>query len=181
MPVHDIQQPRSRLALATHDLLHRTARALRHWWPAVQTTPMPPARSEQLRTLADVLDVAVAAQRQADQVVAACGEPEQVSGAVAKACGEQVVVYHRLRGMLGALPADGDVAEARERAARLLSYHQWMLHQSLVFACTTNPDSRVEAARLTLNGLGAPADALRELRDQVRTAADAAPDEGNRS
>ncbi|MGI5401132.1 hypothetical protein ACQEVG_17055 [Streptomyces sp. CA-135486] len=176
MPVHVTQHPTSRLSLSAQDLLHRTARALRRWGPAAHTPPVRPARSEQLRTLADVLDVAVAAQRQADQVVAACGEPQPVSGAVAKACGEQVVVYHRLRGMVRALPADGDVAEARERAARLLSYHQWMLHQSLVFACTTNPHSRVEAARLSLNGLGAPADALRELRDQVRTAADAAPD-----
>ncbi|WP_406301423.1 hypothetical protein OHA61_02255 [Streptomyces sp. NBC_00885] len=181
MAVHAAHDPPSRISHLTQDLLHRAARMLGRLRPAGHTTPQRPARSEQLRTLADVLDAAVAAQPRADQVVAACGEPEPVPGAVAKAAGEQVVVYHRLRGMVRALPADGDVAEVRERAARLLSYHQWMLHQSLVFAFSTNPDSRVEAARLGLNGLGAPADALRELRDQVRAAADGVPDETSRS
>ncbi|MET7618017.1 hypothetical protein [Streptomyces sp. NPDC005408] len=177
MPLPAAQDPPSRIALMAQDLLHRASRALGRWWPAAPAPPVRIARPEQLRTLADVLDAAVAAQPLADRLVAACGEPEPVSGDVAKAAGEQVVVYHRLHGMLRALPADGDVAEARERAARLLSYHQWMLHQSLVFAFTTNPDSRVEAARLRINGLGAPADALRELRDQVRAAADGVPDD----
>ncbi|TQK50265.1 hypothetical protein FBY35_0589 [Streptomyces sp. SLBN-118] len=181
MPEHAAQDPPSRIFVVTQDLLHRAARVLGHRRPAGATTPLRPARSEQLRTLADVLDAAVAAQPLADRLVAACGEPEPVPGAVAIAAGEQVVVYHRLRGMVRALPADDDVAEVSERAVRLLSYHQWMLHQSLVFAFTTNPDSRVEAGRLQLNGLGAPADALRELRDQVRAAADGVPDGKSRS
>jgi hypothetical protein len=177
MPVYATRHPASRLSLVPWGVLHSVVRAVARWWPASPPTPVPPTRPEQLRSLAEVLDRAVAAQPLADRVVAACGEPGPVPGAIAQAGGEQVVVYHRLRGMLRALPVDGDLADVRERALRLLSYHQWMLHQSLNFAYTTNPDSRMEGARLRLNGLGAPADALRELRDQVRAAADGAPDE----
>lgn len=44
-----------------------------------------------------------------------------------------------------------------------------MINESLKMAFTSQLDNaRIEAARLRINGLGAPADALRELRDDVR-------------
>ena len=82
------------------------------------------------------------------------------------------MLCHRLGRRLRELPLYGDVAEARERASRLLDYHHGMVQQSLNLAFTSNPDARSEAVRLRLNGLGAPADELRQLRDRIRAQAD---------
>jgi len=127
-----------------------------------------PSRAEQLRAILAVLDDAVAAQPEADRVVAACGEPGPARGVVARDCGVQMSVYHWLNQRPRTLYADGDLAESQDRAACLLAYHQWMLHQSLGLAFPSHSDARTEAARLWINGLGAPADGLRTLRDELR-------------
>ncbi|WP_405717848.1 hypothetical protein OG607_01820 [Streptomyces sp. NBC_01537] len=133
----------------------------------------PPSRPEQLRALAEVLDEIAAAQPLSDQVVAACGDPGPgpVPDSVARQGGRQAVLCARLGRRLRELTLCGDLAEARERASRLLDYQHWMVQQSLNLAFTSNPTTRTEAARLHLNGLGAPADELRELRDRIRAQA----------
>ncbi|MFD0529375.1 hypothetical protein ACFQ1I_24755 [Kitasatospora arboriphila] len=49
-----------------------------------------------------------------------------------------------------------------------MAYHQWMLHQSANLAFAGHHRPRSEAARERINGLGAPADRLRELRDRLQ-------------
>jgi hypothetical protein len=142
----------------------------------------PPSRHEQLRALAEVLDEIAAAQPLSDQVVAACGDPGPgpVPVSVARQGGRQAVLCARLGRRLRELTLYGDLAEARERASRLLDYQHWMVQQSLNLAFTSNPTTRTESARLHLNGLGAPADELRELRDRIRAQAGGAePRSGN--
>lgn len=130
-----------------------------------------------------MLEEIALAQRQSDLVIAACGDPGPVPVSVARDGGRQAVLCHRLGRRLRDLALCGDLAEARERASRLLDYHHWMVQQALNLAFTSHPDARTEAARLHLNGLGAPADELRELRDLIRArargeAAEAAEDTG---
>lgn len=123
---------------------------------------------EQLAALAALLDQAVAAQPEADRVVAACGEPEPVPGVLAREGSRQAAALQRITLRLRELAVDGDVAELREEAVRLVMYDHWMVRQALNLAFSAHVDARTEAARLRLNGLGAPADRLRELRDRVR-------------
>ncbi|GAA0673631.1 hypothetical protein GCM10010193_27960 [Kitasatospora atroaurantiaca] len=131
--------------------------------------PPRPTREEQLEALLEVLDDAVAAQPLADQVVAACGAYGPVPGSLAQDGGWQLITFNHLAFRLGELSLDGELAQVRERASRLLAYDLWMIHESLRLAFASQRDNeRVEAARLRVNGLGAPADALRRLRDDVR-------------
>jgi hypothetical protein len=137
--------------------------------------PAPPPCPEQLLALAEVLDEIAAAQPLSDRVIAACGDPGPVPVSVAREGGRQTVICHRLGRRLRELALYGELAEARERATRLLDYQHWMVQQSLNLAFTATPDARTEAARLHLNGLGAPADELRALRDRVRAQTAAGP------
>ncbi|MEV0534417.1 hypothetical protein [Kitasatospora sp. NPDC050463] len=126
---------------------------------------------EQRAALLVVLDEAVAGQAATDLAVAACGEPGPVPVGLAEVLQRQAAHYARLADWLHALPADGDLAAVRDEALRLLSYHQWMLHQSANLAFAVHRAPSVEAARLTVHGLGAPADRLRAVRDTLRVAA----------
>ncbi|MEU0945185.1 hypothetical protein ABZ379_20655 [Streptomyces canus] len=131
--------------------------------------PVGPSRPDQVRALVAVLDEAVAAQRPADEAVAACGEPGPVSRGAARDCGQQSIALHRLRARLQDLgTTDPDLVAAQARAARLLAYDLWMLRASMNLAFTARPVDRTETARLRLNGLGRPADDLRRLRDTLR-------------
>ncbi|MEU6284392.1 hypothetical protein [Streptomyces sp. NPDC047028] len=128
---------------------------------------------EQLQALLAVLDDGVIAQPAADRVVAACGQPGPVSGSVTHAAGEQISTYHRLNVRLRQLPVNDEFGELKDRAGRLLAYHQWILHQAVnLVGAGVHPDSRVEAARQRLHGLGRPGDGLRQLRDEVRDLAE---------
>ncbi|MCG6493729.1 hypothetical protein [Kitasatospora sp. A2-31] len=151
-------------------LLPRLARAVH--WPGRRRPPPRPDRTAQLTRLADVLAEAVAEQAPTDLVVAGCGEPGPVPGTLARATGLQAVRWSRLATRLRDLPADGDVAGLREHALRLVLYHEWMLRHSADLAFTSHPDARTEQARLRINGLGAPADRLRELYLLVRAESD---------
>lgn len=151
--------------------LRRTAHALLHLWPR-KRTERPATRQEQLAALMAILDDAVAAQPVADRVVAACGRRGPVSGSVTHTGGEQMSVYHKLNVRLSELSVDDDFEERKQRAARFLAYHQWILHQAVSLACATSPDPRVEAARLRMRGLGDPAEGLRDLRDEVKDLAE---------
>ena len=143
---------------------HRIARLLFQRRPA----PARLAHAAQLRALVAALDEAVAAQRDADLAVAACGEPGPVPGRVAQDCGHQSMVIHRLRERLRNLPLTcPELVEARTTAGRLLAYDQWMVRQALDLAFTAHADARTEEARGRLNGLGRPADDLRRLRDAL--------------
>jgi hypothetical protein len=156
--------------------LHRAGRALLGWWPRRRAEPAA-TRAEQLYALLAVLDEGVAAQSTADGVVAACGEPGPVSGSVARAAGEQISVYHKLNVRLRRLGVDDDLDELKQRAGRLLDYHQWILHQAVNLAgAAVHPDARVEAARQRLDGLGRPGDGLRNLREEVKDLAERARD-----
>jgi len=137
--------------------------------PHRRPAPVGPSRPDQLRALLAVLDEAVAAQRPADEAVAACGEPGPVARGAARDCGLQSIGLHRLRARLQDLgTTDPDLVAAQARAGRLLAYDLWMLRASMNLAFTTRPVDRTEAARLRINGLGRPADDLRELRDALR-------------
>ncbi|PWI20268.1 hypothetical protein DI272_02400 [Streptomyces sp. Act143] len=130
------------------------------------------SRPAQVRALLAVLDEAVAAQRLADPAVAACGEPDGVTGQAAQDCGGAGSALHRARGRLRDLPlTDPDLAAVQAQAGRLLAYDLWMVRQSMNLAFTSHPDARTEAARLQINGLGRPADELRRLRDALHAGA----------
>lgn len=146
------------LARAADTLLHRRSPRM----------PGSPAHEAQLLALSGILDEAVAAQPLADRAVAACGETGPVVASAAQEAGLQISVYHRLIVRLRELNRDGDIVPLAERASRLLAYHEWILHQSVNLAFTAQPEPRIEAARLRLDGLGRPAAHLRELRDEVR-------------
>ncbi|MFJ4845279.1 MULTISPECIES: hypothetical protein [unclassified Streptomyces] len=134
---------------------------------------------EQLAALAALLDQAVAAQPEADRVIAACGERGPVPTEVARDGSRQAAVLQGIAQRLRDLPVDGERANARDEAVRLLTYDHWMVRQALNLAFTANADTLTEAARLRLNGLGAPADRLRELAGRIRgAAAQAAADHG---
>ncbi|MDH6519256.1 hypothetical protein M2163_003759 [Streptomyces sp. SAI-135] len=157
----------SRWLAAVRPLLRPLLRPRRR--PGPTPTPACPSRAHQLRALVAVLDEAVAAQRPADEAVAACGEPGPPARGAARDCGLQSITLHRLRARLQDLwTTDPDLVAAQARAARLLAYDLWMLRASMNLACTTHPVDRTEAARLRLNGLGRPADDLRRLRDTLR-------------
>lgn len=156
------------LARAAETLLHRRG----------HRTPGSPAHEVQLLALSGILDEAVAAQPLADRAVAACGEPGPVVASAAQEAGLQISVYHRLIVRLRELNRDGDIASVTERASQLLAYHEWILHQSVNLAFTAQPEPRIEAARLRLDGLGRPAVHLRELRDEVRRRAAHAGESG---
>ncbi len=128
----------------------------------------PPDLDAQAAALLAVLDAAVAEQAAADRALAVCGEPGPVPPGLAELLSRQAVRYGRLAGWLRALPADGELAGVRDLAIRLVAYHQWMLHQSANLAFAGHHRPRSEAARQRINGLGAPADRLRELRDRLR-------------
>lgn len=155
----------------------RTPPGTVRWHRAVRTlarlhhhpTPARPSRPAQLLALVAVLDEAVAAQTPADAAVAACGEPGPVTRQTARSCGLQSITLHRLRTQLQDLElTDPDLVQAQAHAARLLAYDLWMLRESLNLAFTVHRDTRTEAARLRVNGLGRHADDLRRLRDGLR-------------
>ncbi|MFD3450987.1 hypothetical protein ACFWVC_02305 [Streptomyces sp. NPDC058691] len=133
---------------------------------------------EQLAVLAALLDEAVAAQPEADRLVAACGEPGPVPAEVARDGSRQAALLQGIAQRLRELPVGREQVDVRDEAVRLLTYDHWMVRQALNLAFTGNADTRTEAARLSLNGLGAPADRLRALRERVRRAAEAAADRG---
>ena len=128
---------------------------------------MPP-RAWQLREFLRLLDDAALAQPLADEVVAACGEPSEVALRLVRAGARLQVRYCRLRERLDDLDLDQDLDELRDQARRLLLYHQWMLREALTAACSVHVRTS-STARLRINGLGAPADKLRELRDEIRS------------
>ncbi len=128
-------------------------------------------RSWQLQELLRLLDEAAEAQPLADEVIAACGEPSEVPLRLVRAGARLQVLFSRLRERLDELDLDQDLDELRDPARRLLLYHQWMLHEALRDACTVRlPGST--ASRWRINGLGAPANRLRELRGDIRALAD---------
>jgi len=137
--------------------------------PRAPAAPPCPTHEAQLQALLEVLDDAVAAQPLADEVVAACGAYGPVPGSLAQDGGWQLITFNHLAFRLNELSLDGELAQVREQASRLLAYDLRMIHESLSLAFASQQDNeRIEAARLRVNGLGAPADALRRLRDDVR-------------
>lgn len=151
-------------------VLRRAGQVFFRWWPV---RPTPSATPQvRLQALAAILDEAVHAQPSADRAVAACGEPGPVSVRATQEVAARIAVYHHLIVRLRALDLGSGLLPLGERASRLLAHHEWILHQGLSLACPREPDTRLEAARLRLNGLGAAADDLRGFRDEVRALAD---------
>lgn len=174
MPAHAARRPSPP---AASSVFRRTGLALSHLWRR-RRPELPSTRHDQLTALTSILDEAVAAQPVADEVVADCGRPGPVSAAVAQTGGEQISVYHKLNTRLRELPVDDDLDDLKQRGARLLAYHQWLLHQALNLAFATNPDARVEAIRQRMRGLGDPAVGLRDLREEARELRDGVRGEG---
>ncbi|NMO33473.1 hypothetical protein HG826_07695 [Streptomyces sp. GMY01] len=148
-------------------LLHRASRVLPVWRPRRRPVEAVP-RAEQLHALLALLDEGIAAQPSADRAVAACGEPGPVSGAVTQTAGELISVYRRLNVRLSRLSVDDELEPLKQYAARLLTYHQWLLHEAVNLACAAvQKDPRVDAVRRRLHGTGRPGDELRAVRDRV--------------
>ena len=92
-------------------------------------------RSGHLREFLRLLDEAALVLPAADEVVAACGEQSEVAVDLVRAGSRLQVVFSKLRDRLGDLDLDQDLEPARDRAGRLLLYHQWMLREALLAAC----------------------------------------------
>ena len=148
-------------------LLGRTGHALLHWRPS-RPDPTTSTRQVQLLALASLLDEAVQAQSATDGAIAACGEPGPVPTSALHEAAQQNSIYHRLMVRLRGLRVDHELTGLHEHASRLLSYHEWLLHQAVNLASSPSTDDRVEVARLRLNGLGAPAWAPRHGRPGIR-------------
>jgi hypothetical protein len=130
------------------------------------------SRVRRLRELVILLDEAAAVQPLADEVVAACGEPQPVPPGLFRAGGSLQVTFYRLRSRLDELSLDEDLDDLREQARCLLLYHQWMLREALA-ATSAVGRPRVPERGVRINGLGAPANRLRLLRDEIGRLADA--------
>ncbi|MHB8275670.1 MAG: hypothetical protein ACYDC9_13080 [Dermatophilaceae bacterium] len=117
--------------------------------------------TQQLQALAGALERAAAIAALAEQTVRACGQAGPVLGTAAQSGGDLVSQYERLRHVLADIPVDEQYAPLAQEIATLLRCHQWLVHASLELAFAHNPDPRVEAIRLRLNGLGAPAQRTR--------------------
>lgn len=151
--------------MAPHRAGHALWRRRRPRVAAVAAT-----RRAQLTALADLLDEAVAAQPAADRAIAACGEPGALPAAAPFEAGQQESVFYGLVVRLRRLRVDPEPAGYHERASSLLNCHFWLLHEAMNLVCGLQRGDRSEAARLRLNGLGAPAAELRALRDEIRAA-----------
>lgn len=130
--------------------------------------------TQQLQALAGALERAAAIAALAEQTVRACGQAGPVLGTVAHSGGDLISQYERLRHVVADIPVDEQCAPLAEEIATLLRYHQWLVHASLELAFARNPAPRVEAMRLRLNGLGAPAQRLDDIRIEVSRALAAA-------
>jgi hypothetical protein len=143
------------------------------WWQELTGEPVRrPTRSEQARSLIRVLDAAAEAQPRADEIVAACGEEAPIPPAFARDGARLQVAYYRLRRQLDDLVLDAEWEQVRERAGVLLLYHQWVLREALSVAFSLHIKASGRA-RYRINGLGEPADRLRELRGIIRAQAEA--------
>lgn len=110
-------------------------------------------RSGHLREFLRLLDEAALVLPAADEVVAACGEQSEVAVDLVRAGSRLQVVFSKLRDRLGDLDLDQDLEPARDRAGRLLLYHQWMLREALLAACSVHGRDR-DTGRGWINGLG---------------------------
>jgi len=145
------------------------------WWHTEQGSPIAwPSRAEQFRSLIETLDRSVAAQPLTDEVVAACGESEPVPTHLARDGARLQVEFYRLRRQIEELDLDADLEDIRDRARSLLLYHQWTLRDALTTAFRL-PIDRRKGRPYRINGLGAPADRLRDLRNQLRAMAGTIP------
>jgi hypothetical protein len=144
----------------------------RAWWHDSTGTPIRrPTPVEQRQSLIRVLDAAAEAQPRADEIVAACGEEAPIPPDLCRDGARLQVAFYRLRRQLDDLDLDADLQQARERADALLLYHQWALREALTVAFSPHLN-RPGRARCRINGLGAPATRLRELRGQLRREVD---------
>ncbi|MET8631742.1 hypothetical protein [Streptomyces sp. NPDC004680] len=149
-------------------LLRWAGRLLVGWWPV---RPVMPTRQVQLYALVGILDDAVDAQPAADRAVDVCSQVGIPPSTAIEGAARQLSVYHHLMLRLRALRLPTDLQPLGERASRLLSHHEWILHQTLTVARAPRSDERLALARQELNGLGAAADDLRALRDDVQARA----------
>jgi hypothetical protein len=137
------------------------------WWHDERGAPVVhPSRPAQLRSLLALLDCAIEAQPLADEIVAACGDAGEVPPALVRAGARLQITFYRLRRDLEDLDLDGELEEVRERGGSYLLYHQWMLREALATAFSPRLTDR-DRLKCRINGLGAPADRLRALRNQV--------------
>ncbi|MEU6497106.1 hypothetical protein ABZ890_43260 [Streptomyces sp. NPDC046984] len=147
------------------DVLRWAGRLVAGWWPL---RPAMPTRQVQLYALVGILDDAVEAQPSADRAVDACSQASVPPSTAIEDAARQLSVYHHLMLRLRALRLPSDLQPLGEHASRLLSHHEWILHQTLTVARAPRSDERLAQARQELNGLGAAADDLRALRDDVQ-------------
>ena len=139
------------------------------WWQDETGVPIRRlTHAEQLRSLVELLDSAIAEQPRADEIVAACGEDAPVPLAYTRDGARLQIAFYRLRLRLDGLDLDAELEDVRERAGTLLLYHQRCLQEALAVAFSPHltPAGRL---RCRINGLGAPATRLRELRDRLRS------------
>ncbi|TNC23555.1 hypothetical protein [Amycolatopsis alkalitolerans] len=126
------------------------------------------ARLMRLVTLLELVDRAVVLQREADEVIVACGLPGETPGSVARRGRQVAAEYARIQGWVQDLCEGDEPGSLPRRIAELLCYHTEMLDLSLKLAFPRYRSSKLERRRRTLTGLGEPARILRESQAALR-------------
>jgi hypothetical protein len=134
------------------------------------TVQLDPAAARLLRlgTLLQLVDRAVALQREADEVILACAQPGEPPSSVARRGRGVAAEYARLQGWALDLCEADDPGSLPRRISELLSYHTEMLDVSLKLAFPRYRTERLERRRLALSGLGEPAAILRDTEAALR-------------
>ena len=78
-------------------------------------------------------------------------------------------VHSRLRHDTDQLAVPPDLEPCREHLARALAYHQLMVREALHLAFSVTPNPSREPLRARFTGLGAPADLLPTLAEELRS------------
>jgi len=120
-----------------------------------------------VQVLAEVLDRAVELQPEAEAVIRACARPGETPTRLARDGGWVVGQYFLLHKQVEQLPVDRSLAQLHRRARELLAYHLELLGVCLNLAFPQYRDPKLEARRLSLDGLGPPAVQLRKLREEL--------------
>lgn len=141
------------------------SRSLRAWFP-FRRRPLRPDERSQLRCLLDIADAAVALQPAADEVICACSVAD-VPGAVIQRGGPIAGAYRSLVRQTRQAQVGPGLEFDRDLLERLLTYHEFMVHEALHMASATAPNRNRAGFRGRLAGLGRPAQRLRDFRDQL--------------
>ncbi len=122
-----------------------------------------------LGALLEVVVQAVALQERAEAIIVGCAQPGDTSWEIARSGRVVAGQYSTLCGWAADLVWPTDRPPPPQRIVELLRYHLGMLDTALKLAFPQYRSDRLERRRLSMTGLGAPANELRELETTLRT------------